>query len=256
MKIITLNIWGGNAGKDKVLSFFEAHKDIDIFCLQEVWSAPYPEISESLVAGKILTQEDIMTEALQDISSIFVEHMPLFRPHFGDHFGLLMFVKNNIEILEEGEIFVYQEKGYMPEGDVGNHARNLQYVKVKKDGKSYSVFNVHGLWNGQGKTDTEDRIKQSENIVNFIKQLGTQNFVLCGDFNLSPDTKSIQMIEEGLNARNLVKEFNVTSTRTSYYTKENKFADYIFTGSNIVVKDFKVLPDEVSDHSPLYIEIE
>jgi endonuclease/exonuclease/phosphatase family metal-dependent hydrolase len=256
MKIITLNIWGGKAGKEKVLSFFDSHKDVDIFCLQEVWSAPYPELQGMVVAEKLMFQEDVMTQAVQDISELFIDHMPLFRPHFGDHFGLLMFVKNNIEIIEEGEIFVYQEKGFIPEGDVGNHARNLQYVKVLKEGKTYTVFNVHGLWNGQGKGDSEDRIKQSEKIVSFIKSKDSENFVLCGDFNLSLDTKSIEIIEQELNARNLVKEHGITSTRTSYYKKENKFADYMFTGSNIVVKDFKVLPDEVSDHSPLYLEIE
>ena len=33
------------------------------------------------------------------------------------------------------------------------------------------------------------------------------------------------------------------------------FADYIFVSKDIKVKDFKVLPDEVSDHLALSIEI-
>ena len=64
------------------------------------------------------------------------------------------------------------------------------------------------------------------------------------------------MIKENLDLRDLVQEFNISSTRTSYYTKEPKFADYIFISKNIDLKDFKVLPDEVSDHAPLYLEIE
>jgi hypothetical protein len=46
---------------------------------------------------------------------------------------------------------------------------------------------------------------------------------------------------------NLVKDYNVTSTRSSHYPKEEKFADYIFVSKDIEVKDFKVLPDEVND---------
>jgi len=42
MKIITLNTWGGRAGKELLLSFFEKYRDdADIFCLQEIWSAPH-----------------------------------------------------------------------------------------------------------------------------------------------------------------------------------------------------------------------
>lgn len=77
--------------------------------------------------------------------------------------------------------------------------------------------------------------------------------VLCGDFNLSPDTESLKMIE-ALPLRNLVKEYGVTSTRTSYYKKENRFADYVLVNDKVEVIDFQVLPDEVSDHSALMVE--
>jgi endonuclease/exonuclease/phosphatase family metal-dependent hydrolase len=54
---------------------------------------------------------------------------------------------------------------------------------------------------------------------------------------------------------NLIKKYNITSTRTSIYTKPDKYADYVLVSPNIEVIDFKVLPDEVSDHAPLYLEI-
>jgi exonuclease III len=248
MKIITLNTWGGRIDYP-FKKFLESNKEVDILCFQEVYHNAY-------------NKDNIWTDGpnlnlFSDIKDVLSDYNSIYHPHLGDWWGLGLFFKKNIKVLSHGEQYVHKQKGYDLEKEViGHTAKNIQYVNIKSGEKNVTIINFHGLWNGQGKTDTEDRIKQSENIVNFIKQLGTQNFVLCGDFNLSPDTKSIKMIEEGLNARNLVKEFNVTSTRTSYYTKENKFADYIFTGSGIVVKDFKVLPDEVSDHSPLFIEIE
>jgi len=48
----------------------------------------------------------------------------------------------------------------------------------------------------------------------------------------------------------------VSSTRTSFYTKPEKHADYAFVTKGISVTDFKVLPDEVSDHAPLLIEVQ
>ena len=60
---------------------------------------------------------------------------------------------------------------------------------------------------------------------------------------------------ESVDLRNLIKEYGITSTRTSLYPKEGKFADYVFTSKGVDVETFKVLPDEVSDHAPLYVKI-
>lgn len=151
-------------------------------------------------------------------------------------------------------MFVYKYKGYIPEGDIGNHARNIQYVTVQTSNGPLTVVNFHGLWNGKGKTDTEDRMNQSKNILEFIKNLQGEH-VLCGDFNLLPNTKSIAVLENA-GLQNLIKRFGITSTRTSHYTKPDKYADYVFVTNEIKVKDFKVLPEEVSDHHALYLEIE
>ena len=53
---------------------------------------------------------------------------------------------------------------------------------------------------------------------------------------------------------NLVERYGVTSTRTRFYPKEEKFADYIFTSPEIQVNHFEVLKDQVSDHAPLLLE--
>lgn len=254
MKIITLNTWGGRAGKEGLLSFFNAHKNsVDIFCLQEIWSAPYEHLEGQNVGGKSFNHEQVMVYGMQEISGLLSDHFTYFRPHHLDNYGLMMLVRKNVDVMEEGEVFVHKHKGYAPEGDVGNHARNIQYVKTTLRNRPVTIINFHGLWNGKGKTDSEDRLNQSKNILDFIKNIQRES-ILCGDFNLLPNTKSIKMLEDtGL--RNLIKESGVTSTRTSYYTKPEKFADYIFVSGGIEIKDFKVLPDEVSDHSPLYIEI-
>jgi endonuclease/exonuclease/phosphatase family metal-dependent hydrolase len=68
-----------------------------------------------------------------------------------------------------------------------------------------------------------------------------------------PDTKSLTKFDE-LGLSNLIKKHGVTSTRTRHYSKPEKFADYIFVTNDIGVRDFRVLPEEVSDHAPLYVE--
>lgn len=251
MKLITLNTWGGKAGKENLLGFFEKYKGVDIFCLQEMWSRPH-NFGERKAGGVDLDYEKMMTQGVQEIAEVLSEHTSYFHPHLAVNYGLQILVKKNLKVIKDGDIFVYKHRGYVPEGDLGTHARNIQYVTLEINDRLVTIINFHGLWNGQGKDDSEDRINQSKNILEFVSGL-SGDFILCGDFNLLPETKSLKMFDEhGL--RNLIKEHNITSTRTSFYTKPIKYADYVFITNGIGAEKFKVLPEEVSDHSALLLE--
>jgi len=126
------------------------------------------------------------------------------------------------------------------------------FVSVKGVGGNFLIGNFHGLWNGIDKLDSEDRLRQSENIMKFLDNRKKNYKILCGDFNLRPDTESIKILEKDMN--NLIKTFGIKSTRTSLYTKLEKHADYIFTSPEIKINHFEVAPNEVSDHSPLLLD--
>ncbi|MGE3919855.1 MAG: hypothetical protein AB7F64_02720 [Gammaproteobacteria bacterium] len=44
MKLLSLNIWGGHL-KNNLLDFFSINNDIDLFCLQEVYSDANKKVS-------------------------------------------------------------------------------------------------------------------------------------------------------------------------------------------------------------------
>lgn len=254
MKILTLNTWGGRAGGKGVLDFLKRESEtVDIFCLQEIWSAPYEHLEGVNAGGVAMKHEDIMVYGVQEITSLLTDYEYFFHPHFMEHYGLLMLVKQGIDVVGSGDVFVYRDQGYIPDGDIGHHARNVQYVHVKSNGKKITICNFHGLWNGKGKDDCPERIEQSKNIIKFLETCGGE-IVLAGDFNLNPDTESVKIFED-FGLRNLIREYKVTSTRTSFYAKPLKFADYIFVSKGLQAQNFKVLPDEVSDHAPLCIEV-
>ena len=246
MKIITLNIWGGRVYND-FTEFIKRHSDADIFCLQEVYKDAVEPLKDTEFS------EIAKHESFYLLQKLLPDHELIFHPSFLGIYGICICVKKSIEIIETGEIFIYKERGYIPEGELGRHARNLQYAKIQPGSEWYRVVNVHGLWNGKGKTDTDERLEQSQRIVDFLKTVDNK-VVLCGDFNLRLDTESIQRIE-GTGLKNLIKEYQISSTRTSLYNKEEKHADYVFISEGIEAKNFEVLPDEVSDHAPLLLEI-
>jgi endonuclease/exonuclease/phosphatase family metal-dependent hydrolase len=246
MKIISLNIWGGRV-REEFAEFIQRYSDVDIFCLQEVYKdaagplkdTEYKEIAEH--------------ESFYLLRELLPDHELIFHPSFLGVYGICICIKKSIKLLENGELFIYKEKGYVPERELGRHARNLQYAKFETGSELYTVVNVHALWNGKGKTDTNERLEQSQKIVNFLRSIDTK-IILCGDFNLRLDTRSLEKIEAA-GLKNLIKEYQIDSTRTSLYTKPEKHADYVFVSPDIEIKNFQVLPDEVSDHSPLVLEI-
>jgi len=251
MKLISLNTWGGRGGKENLLNFIEYHKGVDVFCFQEMWNGG-EHMAGKITGGSVL--ENISYKLLAEIGEILTEYEVYFRPHYGDWYGLAMFVKKDHTIKGEGEIFVHKERGWADKKDEGNHARNIQWVTIETKLGLRTIINFHGLWNGQGKGDSEDRLIQSDNILNFIKNIPDPH-ILCGDFNLRPDTQSIKKLEQ-FGLKNLIKEHNITSTRTDLYTKPEKFADYMFVTPDIKVKSFEVPNVPISDHRPLILEFE
>lgn len=188
MKLITLNTWGGRAGKGLLLDFFQKYEDVDVFCLQEIWSAPYEHLEGHPAGGLAISHEQIMTRGMQEISETLSNYSSYFHPHHLNNYGLQTLVKNNLTVTEDGELFVHKYKGYVPEGDVGNCARNIQYVTLDLQSGPITIINFHGAWiKGANKADTDDRMNQSKKIVEFLKSL-SNDFVLCGDFNLLPNT--------------------------------------------------------------------
>ncbi len=239
MKLITLNTWGGRV-PEKLLRFFGDNQDVDIFCLQEI----YNEAKTERMDKEFLNDS---FNLYSDIKNVLTNHVGYFRPHIEDWYGLAIFVKRNIELQREGDISIHD----IEYTGGGNHPRNLHYIEFEHKGIKTTVANVHGLWNGKGKTDTQERLLQSQKIKDFIDSTDG-NKILCGDFNLRPDTQSVKMLEHGM--RNLIKEYNIESTRTSLYTKPEKHADYVFVSPDLEVLNFRVLSEEVSDHAALYLE--
>jgi endonuclease/exonuclease/phosphatase family metal-dependent hydrolase len=239
-KLITLNIWGGHIEKP-LLNFIKSNQDVDIFCLQEVYCKASAKISNE--------DRYINLDIFSEIQKLLPEHRGYFRPVVNNIYGIAMFVKTNIQVMDEGEVTIYANDNYIGVGPT--HSRILQYIKCSINNKDLVIINIHGLWNGMGKNDSPERIVQSSKIKEFIDKVNTPK-ILCGDFNLRPDTQSLQIL--GGTMDDQIKIHNIQSTRTNFYPGTERFADYVFTSKDITVKNFQVLADEVSDHAPLLVE--
>ena len=111
---------------------------------------------------------------------------------------------------------MHKNDKFDPNDDFSDHDRKLQWLKIHSE-QDAIIMNVHGHWTGKGKEDNPARLHQSKEIVNLLEKFAGLPRILCGDFNLRPDTKSIRMLEKDM--INLVIKNNITSTRTSFLLK-------------------------------------
>ncbi len=247
MKLISLNIWGGQI-LEPLLKFISEKKDVDVFCFQEVLNETKDFPKGNTIGNADSPSHDIYSK----LQNILVGHNGYFAPRQDDE-GLAIFIKKDIEVKTANDIFVYGFKNSWVDGNPETKGVNLQYVRLKVKDEVFTIAHIHGFYSRLGKTDTPERIQQSQNINSFFAKLEGEK-ILSGDFNLEYNTESVSILEKNLT--NLIKKYNITSTRTSLYEdyKIDKFADYMFVSKDVTILDFKILPDAVSDHAALYLE--
>jgi endonuclease/exonuclease/phosphatase family metal-dependent hydrolase len=252
MKLLTLNTWGGQVHAPLMKFIERMAPEVDIFCFQEVYST-LTDLEFSHGAKMNLHQ---------DISKVLKSHREYHSPKSKGYdfsgyigkdisFGNAIFIRKEIPVSHYEEAFdVINDEGHDWRK---NAVAKAQIMTVEVSAKSLVLSNFHGVWiQGTHKKDTPERIEQSDHLKEILDSFSGEK-IICGDFNLLPDGESIKILEQGM--RNLIKDFNITSTRSSLYgTSPIKFADYALVTPGIKVNKFEVLPDEVSDHLALMLD--
>lgn len=243
MRVVSLNIWRGKL-MDPLLEFLKREAPVtDFFCFQEMLAAASDSPSGVDVFG-------IFKKALPDFEGFFEAAQDRGD---GTQAGLAIFAKRTDPIDREGDLFVYRTRNAAVGDDGRTIGRNIQFVQFQKSGTEYTIVNFHGLWSGDGRGDSDDRILQSKNLKSFLQGTAGRKIV-CGDFNLTINTKSLSIIDDGM--KNLIRDNGITSTRPGSFPYPDKYCDYTLVDNDITVKNFRVLPDEVSDHLAMVLDFE
>ncbi|MDQ6986077.1 MAG: endonuclease/exonuclease/phosphatase family protein [Candidatus Dojkabacteria bacterium] len=261
MKLLSLNAAYFINNNDKVIDFIKT-QDADIVCLQEVSR----HIDESVkYEYKLKSQLDnvisdnyqykfyspcVVSNNFQKVDEFYVD--------FGGftEFGTYILSKNKIKygeaVIQNGSVEYVADWSNWPNPDF---ARPIQTVKLDIDGQEIIVINLHGLWSKskQGSLMTNE---QSKGILRLIEKYNLPTIV-CGDFNLFPNTESIRLLDAKL--KNLCNEYKINTTRPSdnlHSSKDRNVVDYIFTSKEIKVNHFEVVDSNISDHLPLLLNLD
>ncbi len=230
MKIIFLNTWDGKREKD-LREFFKVHAlDTDVFCLQEAYER-VPRILEDYLKEfnpTYVTRRERGTET-------------------SERYAQATFVRKSLTML--GSEVLVDENRVSGLG-LANDIRFEDHV--------LHICNYHGIARPIEKIDSPERLRESQRILDYYKEKVGPT-VIGGDFNLLPDTRSIELFREH-GYRNLIAEYAIATTRNRFawdrHPNKLFFCDYVFVSPEVRVKEFGVPNVEVSDHLPLILDIE
>lgn len=266
MRILSLNGWGGRLGEELV--DYVGAADPDVLCLQEATNTPAataPWLIYRDGGGELLQRANLFAE----VASALPGHQAFFCPaargplHDGDRaipseWGLATFVRRSLPIIGQAQDFIH---GVFSANGFGEHprSRNAHAIRLHDyaTGKTVVVVHLHGLRDLDGKGDTPARDAQTARLIELIGRVRDDGdgLVVCGDFNVLPDGRMLAALRE-IGLTELVTSRGFTDTRTSYYRKTPRYADYMLVSADVDVRSFEVVAEpEVSDHRALMLEI-
>lgn len=267
MRLVSLNVWGGTLFEP--LMEYVRLSEADIYCFQEVTFRREPAPAQLYFywhGKRLIQQTDVFTPIRAALDGFVGQFCPALFEELSDEggetylaqFGLASFVDARMPVVEQVQRFVFRQFDPRSRGEPPV-ARNFHALRLldPKSSRTFIVGHVHGLHDPRGKLDTPERRGQAERIVAALEDLrvGDEPIVLCGDFNLLPGSWTFGLLQERLGLQDLVTANGFTDTRTSHYTKPERYADYLLVTDNVFVERFEVVAEpEVSDHRPLLLE--
>ena len=228
MKVIFLNTCNGKI-RDGIAAFIKQQApDTDVFCFQEV----YEEMR--ILSGELLPDYRLISGYKKVAED--------------NDFPQATYVRSDLDLPSSGIVLENQPGAGL-----------VICTQISTQNSTMHLCNLHGTARPGNKLDTPQRIKQSQELLDFFENKKGMK-IIGGDFNLQPETKSARMFEEN-GFRSLIKDFRIPTTRNRLIWElypENKqyFSDYVFVSPEVNVKEFSVLANEISDHLPLVLKVE
>ncbi|MEO8582088.1 MAG: endonuclease/exonuclease/phosphatase family protein [Patescibacteria group bacterium] len=247
-KIVCINLFEGGLFWENIEKFL-LKEDPAILCLQEV------------VNGD--SKQPLSFQSIARLRNLFPEYYYYFSPELlevwpqgnGDA-GNAIF--SRFPIIEQKTVFLHKKYKRIVRAkdgkDFSHYPKNLQHIVVEIDRRKLHVLNLHGIWGLSG-ADTPERLKMSKIILEELK--GNSPAVLMGDFNLKPNTQTIQNIEKEMT--NIFKDELKTTFNMKHKTNPGyatAVVDMFFASPTVKVVSKACSDDDVSDHKPLVVTVQ
>jgi len=239
---MSLNMWQGRL--ERVLLKHLEKSGVDFACMQE--AVEYDGKSIGLITSYHKVGESLGLDE-QFFSNLLSSKLGNKEMAFGNVIYSRIPFTQTSTVFTRGE---YKDDFNFDKDDY--NIRAFQHVQIEVNGKKLNLLNHHGHHIDAHKLGDDETMRQVTQIVEYIKNL-EGSVILCGDFNLSPESESVKLLDEHL--INLPVKHKLTTTR-SKLTYKKEVCDYIFVSHDIKVNDFAMDDTIISDHNALILDFD
>jgi len=262
IKLLSLNVSLFDSNNDTLKQFL-SHQQSDILCLQEVTRKIDENTNNNLISIDSISEGTPFLPysffaplwAMRDFRMENFHGKTLFEADFNGFLEMGNYMKSKFKIIEGHNIFLqnhftYADNwGYLAEKKGESRAIQIADISIS-DSQQIRILNYHGIWS-KNKIGNEQTKKACETILHHATQT-TYPVIICGDFNLFPDTESMKVFDSQF--INLANSFQIKTTRPKTNELSNhkrNVVDYILVSKDIHIDTFEVINSDVSDHFPL-----
>ena len=266
IKLLTLNVSIFDENNEKLTQFLK-ETNPDIICLQEVTRKVDASALDSFISKGAIDKAVPRLSysfyapnwSLRDFKQNNFHGEKVFQQDFGGFIEYGNYIKSRFKIIQGKSVFIQHHFSYLTdwewmENHPGEEPRMVQIADLELNSRQkLRLINYHGIWS-KDKQGTKRTKSACQKLIQFAAEV-TFPSIICGDFNLFPDTESIKILKEKFTS--LVDKYNVSHTRpktNELSSAKRNVVDYIFTSKKIKIRSFKVINSDVSDHLPLLVE--
>ena len=246
MKLIQLNIWQGIL-MYQAMQFLKKERP-DILNLQEVTTG----IGD--VRSAYFSVLENLSESLPELKYCHFQRNAS-SPYSGRRVYDGQAVLSRYRITRKNVVFTNGKP--IDNGVIGRDNINicfLQHVRIETGNEIINDLNYHGYWLPYHKGGNEVTRSHCRTIADYVDGIDSnEKVILTGDFNLSPHSKSLAVLNRKLT--NLVIQHGIRTTRPPIRDTMTP-VDFIFVNDKVRVRSFTVPNAKASDHLPLILEFD
>lgn len=267
IKFLSLNVSVFDENNEKLTAFLTKESP-DIVCLQEVTRKVDDSAHDAIISKGTIDHATPQLPyaffapnwAWKDFRQENFHGKALFAHDFGGVVETGNYTKSTFPMSDAKSVFMQGNFSFFTDWEEfakhpGEEPRNVAVSDIQIGTQNLRILNYHGIWS-KDKMGTERTKAASRKLLELAEEVDYPT-IICGDFNLFPDTESIHLLTEKFIS--LVDTYNIMYTRpqsNELSSAKRNVVDYIFIDKRIQVKKFDVLDTDTSDHLPLIMECE
>jgi endonuclease/exonuclease/phosphatase family metal-dependent hydrolase len=181
-----------------------------------------------------------------------------------EYFGQATLVRKTHEVIETSSFIMHQDsektrQGYldMTSKDLESITRICGIVKIEdKSGTELVIGNLHGPWGADGGADTPLKSKQYQKVRAYFDGQKCP-WILAGDFNMPPDTHSMQELSKI--GTNYSSKYGIKNTMNPLQSSvfsilpDGISVDHIFATPQVQIDTYELVVEPIlSDHYGIF----